>query len=110
MASATAYLKRTCPFSLKFRIFISEAGLENRFDIVVFEDNDEMHRRLRQRLGQAGHKPAFPAVETIDGQFRLGSDELIAHYAQEAGIDSEQLPLLNYYVRGVFQEMLAREN
>lgn len=105
MNPSTAYFKRTCPYSLKFRIFINEAGLEGRFNIVVFDDGDDTHQQLRQRLEKAGLKPSFPAVELGNDQFRTGSDELIQHYAREAGIDPGQLPLLEYYTRGVFRKL-----
>ena len=108
MNPTTAYFKRTCPYSLKFRIFLSEADLEDRFNMVVFDDGDDTHQQLRRRLEQAGLKPSFPAVETDNDQFRTGSDELIQHYAREAGIDPGQLPLLDYYTRGVFQKLAGQ--
>lgn len=104
-SKATAYLKRTCPFCLKFRIFINESGIEERFQIVVFDDGDTTHQRMRQRFDDAGQKAAFPAVELESGQLDTGTDELIARYAKEANVDPAALPLLAYYEGGVFKKM-----
>lgn len=109
MEYPTAYLKRTCPFSLRFRIFLSETGLQDHFHIVVFDDGDATHQQLRRRLKQAGLQPSFPAVEQSEGQFQTGSDDLITQYARQVGVDPSHLPLLDYYTQGVFQELLAHE-
>lgn len=96
------YLKKTCPYCLKLRIFLTEAGIAGRFDFIVFSDGDDTHRALRARMEQAGIKPSFPAAELEPGKLTTGTDELIAHFAREAGVDASQLPLLAYYSQGVF--------
>ena len=35
-ARIPVYLKRTCPYCLKLRIFLTEAGIADRFDFTVF--------------------------------------------------------------------------
>lgn len=95
------YLKKTCPHCLKLRIFLTEAQLADRFEFVVFNDGDETHKALRARMEAAGQQPSFPAAE-IDGRLVTGTDDLIARFAQQAGVDPAQLPLLNYYKEGVF--------
>jgi len=102
-----AYLKHTCPYCLKFRIFATEAGLAERFEFVVFEDGDSTHTSLRERMKAAGQEPSFPAVETEPGKLLTGTDELISHFASEAGVDSSKLPLLDYYTGGVFKRHIA---
>lgn len=97
-----AYLKKTCPFCLKLRIFLTEAGLADQFDFTVFEDGDETHKALRERMQAAGQEPGFPAVEIEPGKLTTGTDGLIAHFAQQAGVDAAKLPLLKYYSEGVF--------
>jgi len=100
----TAYLKRSCPFCLKFRIFLTEAGLADQLDYVVFDDGDDTHKRLRADMEAAGQQPSFPAVVfTSGGPFQTGTDDLIAHFARPAGVDPASLPLLSYYSDGVFQ-------
>lgn len=97
------YLKNTCPYCLKLRIFLTEAGLADRFDFVVFADGDEAHQALRARMQAAGQQPSFPAVELEPGRLATGTDELIARFAREAGVDAGTLPLLAYYSDGVFR-------
>jgi hypothetical protein len=101
-----AYLKKTCPYCLKFRIFVTEAGLAGNFDFTVFNDGDDTHKALRARMEAAGQEPAFPAVED-EGRLATGTDALIARFAGDAGVDAASLPLLNYYAEGVFQRHVA---
>lgn len=97
------YLKKTCPYCLKLRIFLAEAGLSDRFDFIVFSDGDETHKALRARMEAAGQKPGFPAAEIEPGKLMTGTDDLIARFAKEAGVDVAALPLLAYYSEGVFR-------
>jgi len=95
------YLKRSCPYCLKLRIFLTEAGIADRFSYVVFDDGDDTHQALRARMTAAGQKPSFPAVEFAPGTLETGTDDLIARLAPD-GVDSAELPLLRYYSEGVF--------
>jgi hypothetical protein len=97
-----AYLKKTCPYCLKLRIFLTEAGLADRFDFTVFDDGDDTYKALRARMQAAGQEPGFPAVEIEPGNLTTGTDDLIAHFARQAGVDATKLPLLKYYSDGVF--------
>jgi glutaredoxin len=96
------YLKKTCPYCLKLRIFLTEAGLADRFDFTVFSDGDETHKSLRARMQAAGQEPGFPAAEFEPGKLSTGTDDLIARLALDAGVDPSKLPLLAYYSEGVF--------
>lgn len=111
MNKPTLYLKRTCPFCLKLRIFLTEAGLADRFETIVFDDGDDTHRELRARFEADGREPGFPALDAGAG-LETGTDGLIARFADEAGIDPAAMPLLTYYNEGVFQRVgeLFREN
>lgn len=102
LARPKAYLKRSCPYCLKLRIFLTEAGLADGLDYVVFDDGDETHRRLRAAMEAAGQQPGFPAVEFVADTLVTGTDDLIARFAAPAGIDVQALPLLRYYAEGVF--------
>jgi glutaredoxin len=101
-ARTRVYLKKTCPYCLKLRIFLTEAGIADRFDFTVFHDGDETHKALRARMGAAGQEPGFPAVEIEPGKLTTGTDALIAHFAKIANVEAARLPLLNYYSEGVF--------
>jgi glutaredoxin len=98
------YLKKTCPYCLKLRIFLTEAGVADRANFVVFVDGDATHQALRSRMQAAGQEPSFPAAELEPGKLSTGTDALIAHFAQGTGIDPATLPLLSYYSEGVFQK------
>jgi len=102
-AKPTLYLKRSCPFCLKLRIFLTEAGLADRFHYTVFDDGDETHKALRARMEQAGQQPSFPAAEITPGKLETGTDDLIARFAKDAGVDPASMPLLQYYSEGVFK-------
>lgn len=96
------FLKKTCPYCLKLRIFLTEAGIAANFDFTVFDDGDETHKATRARMQAAGQEPGFPAAE-IDGALVTGTDDLIARFAKGAGVDPARLPLLAYYSDGVFR-------
>lgn len=96
------FLKKTCPYCLKLRIFLTEAGIAGDFDFTVFVDGDETHQAARARMQAAGQEPSFPAAE-ISGALVTGTDDLIARFAAAAGVDPATLPLLNYYSEGVFR-------
>ena len=87
------YLKKTCPFCLKLRIFMTEAGIADRFDFTVFGDGDETHKAVRARMQAAGQEPSFPAAELEPGKLTTGTDDLIARFAREAGVDPATMPL-----------------
>lgn len=99
------YLKHTCPFCLKVRIFLTEANLSDQVEFVVFTDGDDTHQALRQRMEANGVKPAFPALEVATNQFKTGTDDLIAKFARDNDVNVESLPLLTYYSTGVFKRM-----
>jgi glutaredoxin len=99
----TIYLKQSCPFCLKLRLFLTEAGLADDFDYVVFDDGDETHQALRARMEAAGQSPSFPAAELVPGELVTGTDDLIARFAAKNGTDPASLPLLAYYSDGVFK-------
>jgi glutaredoxin len=101
-ARTRIYLKKTCPYCLKLRIFLTEAGIAGDFDFIVFADGDETHQAARARMQAAGQEPSFPAAE-IGGALVTGTDDLIARFAGSAGVDPATLPLLNYYSEGVFR-------
>ena len=99
----TIYLKNGCPFCLKLRIFLTEAGIADRFNYVVFDDGDATHQALRARMEAAGQQPSFPAAELTPGTLDTGTDDLIARFAKDAAVDPSALPLLDYYSGGVFK-------
>lgn len=101
--SPTLYLKRACPHCLRLRVFVTEAGVADRFNYVVFDDGDATHKQLRARMEAAGKQPSFPAAELVPGELETGTDDLIARFARDAGVDPAAMPLLAYYSGGVYK-------
>lgn len=104
--NSNVYLKRNCPFCLKLRVFLTEARLADGFDYVVFDDGDDTHQRLRARMEAAGQTPTFPAVEFEEGKLATGTDDLIDRFAREADLAPSTMPLLAYYIDGVFSSYM----
>jgi hypothetical protein len=106
-----AYIKEGCPFSLKFLIFMAEAGLLGDIEIVRVDPNDAHFEadksRLSERLGKAA---TFPTVETELGKFMSDSDALIEHYARQHGFNVAALPLLSFYKETVFPQIIEAHN
>ena len=81
----TLYLKRSCPFCLKLRIFLTEAGLADRFHYTVFDDGDEMHLS-RARVGlKDGAITSDAPVNVTAGNTTLTADHM------EIGPDGEKI-------------------
>ncbi|WP_300396454.1 glutathione S-transferase N-terminal domain-containing protein [Henriciella sp.] len=105
-------LKLDCPFSLKFRIFLAEAGLADRFRFEVVEEGTPAYDEAKKILKKSGTESSFPAVETGPDQYMSDSDTVIDHYAEAFDINRKTLPLLTYYEEGVFNAMteMFKEN
>lgn len=103
----TVYVKTGCPFSFRFLVFIMEAGLYERFTIIEVNPEWESDKAIREHLEQAtGKKPAFPTVEVAKGDYRSDSEALIDYYAQQEGVDTAALAVLDLYNRGLFDTYL----
>ena len=101
------YLMVECPYCLKLRIFLNEAKLDDQVELVVFHGGDDTHQEVRNRMIQAGQKPSFPAAELESGTLTTETDVLISHFGGPTKIDPTSLPLLNYYLDGVFARTVA---
>lgn len=102
-----AYVKTTCPYSFKFRLFVTEAGLADRFEFVPMDPCAPGFAAARDSIGARSGLPVrFPVVETEPGKFMGDSDALIAHYASVFGVDAEALPTLGFYRTGLFPTFL----
>ncbi|WDF73917.1 glutathione S-transferase N-terminal domain-containing protein [Novosphingobium sp. KACC 22771] len=95
-----AYVKDRCPWSLKFRLFLLEAGLQDRFDFREFAPGDDREAAIRAELAPHFTQPTFPTVQIAPDVYMRESDDLIAHYAAVYGVDLASLPTLDQYVRG----------
>jgi hypothetical protein len=109
----SAWLKRGCPHSFKFLVFITEAGLLDQIRIVEMIEGDENFSPIKDELSAKLGKPAtFPTVEVAQGTYLSDSDELIKHFAAKHGVDVDSLQTLHFYNRGIFarNRQLRQEN
>lgn len=105
----SAWLKRGCPFSFKFLLFMAEAGLLGHIKIVEMVEGDEDFDRIKEELsGKLGKTATFPTVEVEPGNFMSDSDELIAYFADQCGIDLDALEALPFYKRGLMERSLRK--
>jgi len=108
----TVYLKDKCPFCMKIRIFLLEAGLRDQVTVKDFTPGAETEQQVRDEVSPHLEKVSFPAAEVAPGEFIADSDGIIARLAEGVGVDPGQMPVLKAYLDGPFQSLmnLFREN
>lgn len=104
------FVKHTCPFCLKLRLYLLEAGLLDTVSLRESrtpEEEDAMRAELTPHLD----KVSYPAVR-FGEEYMTESDDIIARFARDGGRPPEQLPTYQAYVDGPFSQLLAlhREN
>lgn len=104
------FVKHTCPFCLKLRLYLLEAGLLDSVSLRESrtpEDEEAMRAELTPHLA----KVSYPAVR-FGTEYVTESDEIIARFARDGGRRPEELPTYQAYVDGPFTQLLAlhREN
>ncbi len=106
------YLKEKCPFCLKVRIFLLEAGLLPEVKVREFAPGTDEEQAIKAEVGPHLEKVSFPAAQVAPGQYMNDSDGIIAHFAAKAKVDPAQMPVLGAYVGGAFQQLmqLYKEN
>lgn len=87
------FLKENCPFCLKIRIFLLEAGLSSKIDIRNFVPGSEEEAAIRAELQPNLEKVSFPAAHLAQGQYITGSDEIVAILARLANRDPASMPV-----------------
>jgi hypothetical protein len=104
---AKAYLKVGCPYSFKFLLFMSEAGLLDRFEIIRCDPDDVNFASIKERLAAGSGKEAtFPTVEVEPGRYQADSDRLISHYARKHNVVVENLAALAFYRDSIFPQLV----
>jgi len=106
------YLLRGCPFCMKLRVFLLEAGLIDQVDIKLVEQNSQALVQARETLAAHLPKVGFPAVELEPGRYLANSDAIIDLFAERSDIDIATLPTFQDFVGGMFTGHIAlyREN
>lgn len=102
---AKAYLMSDCPFSFKFLLFMTEAGLLDAIDVRRCDRADEDYQEIRTLLKEKAGKASFPTVEVSPGVYMNDSDGLIEHYASAHGITNTRPAVLQFYLDGVFSSV-----
>ena len=106
------YLKEKCPFCLKVRLFLLEAGLLGQVKVKEFAPGTDEEQSIKAEVGPHLEKVSFPAAQVAPGQYMNDSDAIIAHFADKAKVDPAHMPVLSAYVGGAFKQImdLYKEN
>ena len=104
---AKAYLKEGCPFSFKFLLFLTEAGIRDQLELIRCNPDAPDFPAISSKLQAGLHKAAtFPTVEVEPGRYLSDSDALIEYYASRNGIEISRLPTLSFYLETIFPQLL----
>lgn len=102
-----AYVKDGCPFSFKYLVFMTEAGLLDGIEIVRVREGTREYEAVKRELGEHLGKPAtFPAVEVESTRYLTDSDRLIEHFARQHGLRPDDMPVLSLYRETIFPQLL----
>lgn len=102
-----AYVKEGCPFSFKFLVFMSEAGLLDQIEIHTLRESDPDFEATKERLSAGlGKAATFPTVQLAPDRYMADSDRLIEHFAEQNGVRPDDLPVLSLYKRGIFPKLI----
>jgi len=103
---AKAYLRDGCPFSFKFLLFVTEAGICDQLELIRCDPEAPDFRAVKATLESGLRKPAtFPTVEIEPGRYLSDSDALIEYYASRNGIAAERLPALSFYLDTILPQL-----
>jgi glutaredoxin len=108
----TIFIKEKCPFCLKLRIGLLEAGMDREVDWKEHAPDSAAEEKAKDTLGGKLEKVTFPAAEIAPGQYMTDSDAILDQFLAKKGVDRKTLPVLDSYVTGAFQGLmdLYREN
>ena len=101
-----AYLKEGCPYSFKYLLFMTEAGLLDQVDVVRCDPESAEFDAVKQKLSEAtGREATFPTVEIAPQEYLSDSDKLIEHYARGCNVDPSTMPALSFYTETLFPQL-----
>ncbi|NLS21124.1 glutathione S-transferase domain-containing protein [Rhizobium sp. P40RR-XXII] len=100
------YFKHNCPFCLKVRLYLLEAGMMEAVEIRDFVPGSKQEEDVRAELSPHLAKVSFPAAQLEDGRYIAESDDIIAFLAAKSGRDPAGLPVLGNYIEGALKPML----
>ena len=103
----TLYVKEGCPFCMKVRIFMLEAGVLDRVQVREFAVGSDEEQLIRAELALHLEKVSFPTAVLAPSEYLSESDAIIARFAETAGVDPAKLPTLRAYASGVMPQMMS---
>jgi len=100
------YVKGGCPFSYKFLIYLNETNHLSDFTIKVAHADQESYEEITNYLRKKTNNSAsFPTVETPNGEFLSGSDELIQKYSEIYKIPRKDIKMIDYWENSMMPRM-----
>lgn len=101
------YLKDGCPFSFKFWLFMVEARLGDRIEVIRCNPNDPRFEAVKEKLAKGlGKQASFPTAEIAPDRYLSDSDSLIEHFATEQGANANELPALAFYEESILPQVV----
>jgi hypothetical protein len=100
------FVKAGCPFSYKFIVYLNEINRLGDFELHVAHADEESYEEITMYiLEKSGQKASFPTVESSDGIFLTGSDELIKHFSSVYNITRDNIEMLKYWENNMMPRM-----
>jgi len=100
------FVKAGCPFSYKFIVYLNEINKLGDFELHVAHADEESYEEITMYiLEKSGQKASFPTVESSDGIFLTGSDELIEHFSSVYNITRDNIEMLKYWENNMMPRM-----
>jgi len=100
------FVKAGCPFSYKFIVYLNEINRLGDFELHVAHADEESYEEITMYiLEKSGQKASFPTVESSDGIFLTGSDELIEHFSSFYNITRDNIEMLKYWENNMMPRM-----
>ena len=103
----TLFVKDRCPFCLKVRIFMLEAGLLDRIHVREFVVGSDEEQVIRTELAPHFEEVSFPTVMLASDEYLSESDAIIARFADAADVDPTTLPTFRAYASGIMPQMMS---
>lgn len=99
----TAWVRTNCPYSFKFRLFVTEAGISDHLQFVAMDPDSPDFAAVKSEIDRrSGRETVFPTVEVAPNEFLSDSEALIEHFSAKHGIDASELPTLAFYRSGLY--------
>ena len=108
----TLFFNEQCPFCMKVRIFLLEAGLRDAVEVRDFAPGSAEETAIKAMLATHLDKVTVPAAELAPGEFVADTATIIERLAGAAGVDAGALPVTGTYGQFVLPKLveLYREN